>query len=181
MDMLLHWVQAICESCDCMVDNFASMVVGRAMWCLLDYYFRSDNHLPCSSKISNGMYEEHTKTSEEASIIYAYHDDCPSDWTDSSDSEILTETMTEEEAQTQKEKILVEAKKEQPFSHDPHWNYDLLKQIFYLDSPDSLAYSNLILDSKTEEENKVKLDEYNSSRAPIAEVNSIVDISKGCG
>ncbi|KAK1378677.1 hypothetical protein POM88_025421 [Heracleum sosnowskyi] len=31
------------------------MVVGRAMWCFLDYYFRSDNHLPCSSKISNGI------------------------------------------------------------------------------------------------------------------------------
>ncbi|KAK1388227.1 hypothetical protein POM88_016405 [Heracleum sosnowskyi] len=209
MDMLLHWVQAICESCDCMVDNFASMVVGRTMWCLLDYYFRSDNHLPCSSKISNGTSEMEGKhisysnknlaqTKKEqcwcfdptikyevvrkcAVPRYAYHDDCPSDWTDSSDSEILTETMTEEEAQTQKEKILVEAKKEQPFSHDPHWNYDLLKQIFYLDYPDSLAYSNLILDSKTEEENKAKLDEYNSSRAPIAKVNSIVDISKGCG
>ncbi|KAK1358034.1 hypothetical protein POM88_051290 [Heracleum sosnowskyi] len=94
---------------------------------------------------------------------YAYHDDCPSDWPDSSDSEILTETMTEEESQTQKDKILAEAKEEQPFSHDPRWNYDLLKQFFYLDSPDSLAYSNLILDSKTEEENKAKLDEYNSS------------------
>lgn len=45
------------------------MVDGRAMWCLLDYYFHSDNHLPCSSKISNGMYEEPTKTSGESSIM----------------------------------------------------------------------------------------------------------------
>ncbi|KAL8107767.1 hypothetical protein AgCh_024245 [Apium graveolens] len=71
MDMLLHWIQAICESYDCKVDKFASMVDGRAMWCLLDYYFRSDNHLPSSSTISYGMYEEQTKASGEASIMSA--------------------------------------------------------------------------------------------------------------
>lgn len=47
------------------------MVDGRAMWCLLDYYFRSDNNLPCSPPIRNGTYEEHTKTSGEASIMSA--------------------------------------------------------------------------------------------------------------
>lgn len=47
------------------------MVDGKAMWCLLDYYFRSDNLLPCSFKISYGMHEEHTKTSGEASIMSA--------------------------------------------------------------------------------------------------------------
>ncbi|KAK1368402.1 Calponin-homology (CH) domain-containing protein [Heracleum sosnowskyi] len=88
MDMLLHWVQAICESYDCKVDNFASMVDGRAMWCLLDYYFRSDNHLPCSSNISNGMYEEHTKTSEEASIM------CAANYTDAVHNFLMSQKLT---------------------------------------------------------------------------------------
>lgn len=64
-------LQAICESYDCKVDNFASIVDGRAMWCLLDFYFRSDNHLPCSFEISKGMHGEHNETVGEASIMSA--------------------------------------------------------------------------------------------------------------
>lgn len=64
------------------------MVDGRAMWCLLDYYFRSDNHLPCSSKISNGMYEEHTKTSEEASIM------CAANYTDAVHNFLMSQKLT---------------------------------------------------------------------------------------
>lgn len=51
-------MQAICESYDCKVDNFASMVDGRAMWCLLDYYFRKDNRSSYSYKVSSGVYHK---------------------------------------------------------------------------------------------------------------------------
>ncbi|XP_017230956.1 uncharacterized protein LOC108205485 isoform X2 [Daucus carota subsp. sativus] len=69
MDMLLHWIQAICENYNCKVDNFASIVDGRAMWCLMDYYFHSDNHLPCSFKISKDMHGEDNGTVAEASLM----------------------------------------------------------------------------------------------------------------
>ncbi|KAK1358299.1 hypothetical protein POM88_051555 [Heracleum sosnowskyi] len=90
---------------------------------------------------------------------YAYYDDSATDWTDS-DSEIEIETMTEEEAQTRKEKILAEAKEEQPFKYRPYFNYEIFKRFFYIDSPDSLAYSDLILYSQTEEERKIKKERF---------------------
>ncbi|KAK1358234.1 hypothetical protein POM88_051490 [Heracleum sosnowskyi] len=73
---------------------------------------------------------------------YAYCDDSAIDWSDSStssDSEIETGTMTLEEAQTRKDKIFAEAKKEHPFAYDPRINYKLRKQFTYIDSPDSFA------------------------------------------
>ncbi|KAK1357936.1 hypothetical protein POM88_051192 [Heracleum sosnowskyi] len=93
---------------------------------------------------------------------YAYYDDSATDGTNSSDSEIEIETMTEEEAQIQKDKILAEAKEEQPFPYYPTINYEILKQFYYLDSPDSLAYSNLILASDPKEELESKLDKFHS-------------------
>lgn len=75
--------------------------------------------------------------------MYAYCDDSSTDWSDSSvssDSEIETEIMTVEKAQTRvKDEILAEAKKEQPFDHHPRINYELLKQFKYVDCPDSFA------------------------------------------
>ncbi|KAM7525225.1 hypothetical protein LguiA_015127 [Lonicera macranthoides] len=53
LDMLLNWIQAICQSYDFRVDNFTSLVDGKAMWCLLDYYFRMEYHCSCSSKDLN--------------------------------------------------------------------------------------------------------------------------------
>lgn len=51
-DMLLNWIQAICKSYDFKVDNFASPPVdGKAMWCLLDYYFRKE--LNCSRSLKD--------------------------------------------------------------------------------------------------------------------------------
>ncbi|KAK1357996.1 hypothetical protein POM88_051252 [Heracleum sosnowskyi] len=90
----------------------------------------------------------------------AYYAESATDWNDSSDSEIEIETMTEEEAQVKKDKIIAEAKEEQPFPNYPHINYGILKQFWYLDSPDSLAYSNLILGSDPKEELQAKLDKF---------------------
>lgn len=36
--------QAIGESYDLKIENFSSLVDGKAMWCLLDYYFRKEHH-----------------------------------------------------------------------------------------------------------------------------------------
>ncbi|KAF2304980.1 hypothetical protein GH714_000847 [Hevea brasiliensis] len=65
LDLLLKWIQdnayltififdlstaspkpRICEQYDYMVDNFSSLLDGKAIWCLLDYYFRKE--LCCS-------------------------------------------------------------------------------------------------------------------------------------
>ncbi|KAK1382462.1 hypothetical protein POM88_020197 [Heracleum sosnowskyi] len=47
--------------------------------------------------------------------------------------------MTVEEAQTRKDKILAEARKEKPFPDHPRVSYQVLKQLKYVDSPDSFA------------------------------------------
>lgn len=52
LEMLFIWIQAICEKYDFKIDNFASLVDGKAMWCLLDYYFRKELHC-CSLKDAN--------------------------------------------------------------------------------------------------------------------------------
>lgn len=43
LDMLLGWIQAIGENYDSKIENFSSLVDGKAMWCLLDYYFRKEH------------------------------------------------------------------------------------------------------------------------------------------
>lgn len=75
--------------------------------------------------------------------------------------------MTEEEAQVQKDKILAEAKKEQPFPLEPGVNYEIFKQFKYIDSPDSLNYSNLMLVSGPTEEEQPKRDKFISLRRQI--------------
>lgn len=92
---------------------------------------------------------------------FAYYDDSATDWT-GSDSEIEIETMTEEEVQTRKEKILAEGKEEQPFKYHPGFSYEVLKQFFYLDSPDSISSSSLMLYSDTKEDMKSKVHKYRS-------------------
>ncbi|KAB2601009.1 abnormal spindle-like microcephaly-associated protein-like protein [Pyrus ussuriensis x Pyrus communis] len=64
LEMILKWIQAICENYDCKVDSFASLVDGKAIWCLLDYYFRKQLCCGRSSKDRN-------KSSQEESIMLA--------------------------------------------------------------------------------------------------------------
>uniref|UniRef100_A0A7N0TP12 Calponin-homology (CH) domain-containing protein n=1 Tax=Kalanchoe fedtschenkoi TaxID=63787 RepID=A0A7N0TP12_KALFE len=48
--LLLSWVQVVCERYDCHVKSFTSLVDGKAMWCLLDYYFRKELNCSCAHK-----------------------------------------------------------------------------------------------------------------------------------
>ncbi|KAK1358009.1 hypothetical protein POM88_051265 [Heracleum sosnowskyi] len=129
-----------------------------------------DKRIPCSSKnLAQTKKEQdwgydptikYEALRQCAVPIYTYHNDSATDWTESSDSELEIETMTEKAAQTQKDQILTEAREEQPFFYSPTLNYDVLKQFYYIDSPDSLAYSNLILESDPLEEVQPKVDKF---------------------
>lgn len=44
-------MQAICDNYDLKVENLASLVDGKAMWCLLDYYFRKELCNDTSNKV----------------------------------------------------------------------------------------------------------------------------------
>ncbi|ESW25929.1 hypothetical protein PHAVU_003G077600 [Phaseolus vulgaris] len=50
MELLLNWIQAVCGNYDCAIDNFHSLVDGKAVWCLLDYYFQKELQNSCSLK-----------------------------------------------------------------------------------------------------------------------------------
>ncbi|XP_076959429.1 uncharacterized protein LOC143635490 [Bidens hawaiensis] len=50
LEMLLEWIKAICDNYDLKVENFTSLVDGKAMWCLLDYYFKKE-HCDASSNM----------------------------------------------------------------------------------------------------------------------------------
>ncbi|KAK2974799.1 hypothetical protein RJ640_005583 [Escallonia rubra] len=80
LDMLLSWIQAICRNYDLRVDNFASLVDGKAMWCLLDYYFRIE-HSGFSKKDADAE-------NGEASIMSA------TDYTDAVHNFILSQKLT---------------------------------------------------------------------------------------
>ncbi|KAF5937819.1 hypothetical protein HYC85_025325 [Camellia sinensis] len=73
--------KAICKSYDFKVDNFASLVDGKAMWCLLDYYFRKELNCSCSLK-------DIRETSGETSIMSV------SDYTDAVHNFILSQKLT---------------------------------------------------------------------------------------
>uniref|UniRef100_A0A2N9F0U2 Calponin-homology (CH) domain-containing protein n=1 Tax=Fagus sylvatica TaxID=28930 RepID=A0A2N9F0U2_FAGSY len=64
LDMLLNWIQAICENYGFKIEKFSSLVDGKAIWCLLDYYFRKDLHCACS-------LEDPQKASGKESIMSA--------------------------------------------------------------------------------------------------------------
>ncbi|KAK9151802.1 hypothetical protein Syun_010111 [Stephania yunnanensis] len=57
LEMLLEWVQAISLNYDVKVDSFASLVDGKALWCLIDYYFRNQFHCSCCYQ-NNSCTEE---------------------------------------------------------------------------------------------------------------------------
>ncbi|KAM3285377.1 abnormal spindle-like microcephaly-associated protein [Capsicum chacoense] len=80
LDVLLNWIQAICGSYDLKVENFSSLVDGKAMWCLLDYYFRKDHNCSCS-------YQALCETKEEVSIV------SPVDYTDAVHNFILSQKL----------------------------------------------------------------------------------------
>ncbi|XP_042521134.1 abnormal spindle-like microcephaly-associated protein homolog isoform X2 [Macadamia integrifolia] len=59
MEMLLEWIQVICQKYDVKVDGFESLVDGKAIWCLIDYYFHKELHRSFFHKgIQNVNYEE---------------------------------------------------------------------------------------------------------------------------
>ncbi|KAG9136451.1 hypothetical protein Leryth_023332, partial [Lithospermum erythrorhizon] len=81
LDMLLKWIQATCACYDLKVVEFSSLVDGKAMWCLLDYYFRKEHKCTTSFKAlgdSNG----------EVSIVSA------NDYTDALHNFILSQKLT---------------------------------------------------------------------------------------
>ncbi|KAK3039718.1 LOW QUALITY PROTEIN: hypothetical protein RJ639_027059, partial [Escallonia herrerae] len=80
LDMLLSWIQAICRNYDLRVDNFASSVDGKAMWCLLDYYFRIEH--------SGSSKKDADAENGEASIMSA------TDYTDAVHNFILSQKLT---------------------------------------------------------------------------------------
>ncbi|XP_059292899.1 uncharacterized protein LOC132046322 isoform X3 [Lycium ferocissimum] len=80
LDLLLNWIQAICGSYDLKVEIFSSLVDGKAMWCLLDYYFRKDHRCSCS-------YQALSETKEEVSIV------SPVDYTDAVHNFILSQKL----------------------------------------------------------------------------------------
>ncbi|XP_057420021.1 uncharacterized protein LOC130714144 [Lotus japonicus] len=53
LELLLNWIQAVCDNYNCPIDNFLSLVDGKAIWCLLDYYFQKELHNTCSLKEVN--------------------------------------------------------------------------------------------------------------------------------
>ncbi|XP_073145329.1 uncharacterized protein [Henckelia pumila] len=64
LDLLLTWIQAICETYGLKVENQSSLLDGKAMWCLLDYYFRIQHGRSCSSKVIDGTKVEVSIMSE---------------------------------------------------------------------------------------------------------------------
>ncbi|XP_050211865.1 uncharacterized protein LOC126662021 [Mercurialis annua] len=51
LQLLLNWIKAVCDKYDYKVDNFSTLVDGKAVWCLLDYYFRKE--LCCSRSLKD--------------------------------------------------------------------------------------------------------------------------------
>ncbi|TYI59160.1 hypothetical protein E1A91_D10G015400v1 [Gossypium mustelinum] len=78
--MLLNWIQAICENYGLKVDSFSSLVNRKAIWCLLDYYFRRE--LSCSNKVDSH------ETRDEKSIMST------TDYTDAVHNFVLSQKLT---------------------------------------------------------------------------------------
>ncbi|KAG8385724.1 hypothetical protein BUALT_Bualt03G0075000 [Buddleja alternifolia] len=81
LELLLSWIQAICETYEFNVESHSSLLDGKAMWCLLDYYFRKEHDCSCSFKDPDG-----TKT--EVSIMSAI------EYTDAVHNFILSQKLT---------------------------------------------------------------------------------------
>ncbi|KAG2238758.1 hypothetical protein Bca52824_091998 [Brassica carinata] len=54
LEMLLNWIQSITKKNDFKVENFASLVDGKGIWFLLDYYFQREVCCPCLHKEDPG-------------------------------------------------------------------------------------------------------------------------------
>ncbi|KAJ4703151.1 Abnormal spindle-like microcephaly-associated protein-like [Melia azedarach] len=50
LDLLLNWIQVICKRYEFCITDFSSLNDGKAVWCLLDFYFRKELCCSCSSK-----------------------------------------------------------------------------------------------------------------------------------
>ncbi|KAI3456438.1 hypothetical protein Pfo_013101 [Paulownia fortunei] len=81
LDLLLSWIQAICETYEFKVESHSSLLDGKAMWCLLDYYFRKEHDCSCSLKDPDG-------TKREVSIMSAI------EYTDAVHNFILSQKLT---------------------------------------------------------------------------------------
>ncbi|MCL7050659.1 hypothetical protein MKW94_027522 [Papaver nudicaule] len=63
LDLLLEWIQAISGKYELKIDSFTSLIDGKALWCLIDYYFRSELHSACSR-------EESQNGSDDISVLW---------------------------------------------------------------------------------------------------------------
>ncbi|KAH9748073.1 Binding / calmodulin binding protein [Citrus sinensis] len=81
LDLLLNWIQVICEKYDFRINNFSSLTDGKAIWCLLDFYFRKE---PCGSCTSKNLLE----TKGEESVVST------TDYTDAFHNFILSQKLT---------------------------------------------------------------------------------------
>ncbi|KAL3742143.1 hypothetical protein ACJRO7_017602 [Eucalyptus globulus] len=81
LDVILNWIQAICNSYGLKIDNLDSLIDGKAIWCLLDYYFRTELHHSCPLKDNDGARGE-------ASVMAA------ADYTDAVHNFILSQKLT---------------------------------------------------------------------------------------
>ncbi|KZV16047.1 hypothetical protein F511_26176 [Dorcoceras hygrometricum] len=64
---------AICETYGLKVENQSSLLDGRAMWCLLDYYFRKQHGRSCSSKVDIDGTEREVSIMSEIEYTDAVH------------------------------------------------------------------------------------------------------------
>ncbi|XP_019087800.1 PREDICTED: abnormal spindle-like microcephaly-associated protein homolog [Camelina sativa] len=54
LEMLLNWIKSITRKNDFKLESFASLVDGKGIWFLLDYYFRQEVCCPCFHKEDSG-------------------------------------------------------------------------------------------------------------------------------
>ncbi|XP_042029606.1 abnormal spindle-like microcephaly-associated protein homolog [Salvia splendens] len=81
LDLLLNWIQAVCATYELKVESHSSLLDGKAMWCLLDFYFRKEHDCSCSFKDPCG-------TKNEVSIMSAI------EYTDAVHNFILSQKLT---------------------------------------------------------------------------------------
>ncbi|KAM0943812.1 putative IQ motif, EF-hand binding, armadillo-like helical, CH domain superfamily [Dioscorea sansibarensis] len=64
--LLLEWIQAVCEECNVKIDNLSSLNDGKALRCLVDYYFKKqlNRHHPLKVVIMSGKFREVLQASD---------------------------------------------------------------------------------------------------------------------
>ncbi|XP_026392571.1 abnormal spindle-like microcephaly-associated protein homolog isoform X1 [Papaver somniferum] len=58
LDLLLEWIQSISGKYELKIDSFTSLIDGKALWCLIDYYFRNELLSACSREDSQNGSDE---------------------------------------------------------------------------------------------------------------------------